>query len=191
MLTDKREKSLSKMMTKILRHAPEKFGILLDEADGSCLLSELLAAINRQPDWSSITEAHILYVVERSSKQRFELADGRIRARYGHSVQKVSYPAAVPPEILYHGTNEAVVAAILREGIQAMGRQYCHLSEGLDFAALAGSRKGKLVMLEVDTQLAAEHGVIFYYAGNEVWLAEAIPAECCRIYDFPIEAGKS
>ncbi|WP_338555146.1 RNA 2'-phosphotransferase [Paenibacillus sp. KS-LC4] len=191
MLTEKREKSLSKMMTKILRHAPEKFDVQLDEADGSCSLSELLAAINRSPDWKSITEAHIHYVVEHSSKQRFELIDGRIRARYGHSVQKVSYPAAVPPEVLYHGTNEAVVGAILREGIQAMGRQYCHLSEGLDFAILAGSRKGRLVVLEVDTQLAVEQGIIFYYAGNEVWLAEEIPAECCRVYDFSINSGKS
>ncbi|MNC50401.1 RNA 2'-phosphotransferase [compost metagenome] len=59
-----------------------------------------------------------------------------------------------------------------------MGRQYVHLSEGIHFASLAGSRRGKLVLLTVDTVKAAELGVTFYYAGNEVWLAGPVPPAC-------------
>lgn len=34
---------------------------------------------------------------------------------------------------------------------------------------------------EEEGESAAGMGVAFYYAGNEVWLAEEIPAVCCRI----------
>lgn len=42
MLNQAEEKSLSKMMTKLLRHTPEDFGVVLDSGDGSCPVSVLL-----------------------------------------------------------------------------------------------------------------------------------------------------
>ncbi|KTD85086.1 hypothetical protein UQ64_22010 [Paenibacillus etheri] len=64
-----------------------------------------------------------------------------------------------------------------------MGRQYVHLSEGTHFASLAGSRRGKLILLTVDTISAGQMGVTFYYAGNEVWLADPIPPSCLNVYN--------
>ncbi|MEK8130429.1 RNA 2'-phosphotransferase [Paenibacillus filicis] len=180
MLSEAREKTLSKLMTKILRHSPESFGIRLDGADGSCDAEELLQALRRLPDWSRLTLADIEQVVRNSDKQRFELAEGRIRARYGHSSLQPAYEEAEPPPVLYHGTNESVMGSIRREGLRPMGRSYVHLSAGKHFAVMAGRRRGNLVMLEVDTSEARRHGITFYYAGNEVWLAAAIPPVCLR-----------
>lgn len=42
MLNSAAEVSLSKFMTKLLRHTPEQYGLILDPEDGSCLLEELL-----------------------------------------------------------------------------------------------------------------------------------------------------
>ncbi|MDD9266094.1 hypothetical protein ACFPES_03515 [Paenibacillus sp. GCM10023248] len=36
MLTNKERTALSKLMSKILRHSPEPFGVQLHPADGSC-----------------------------------------------------------------------------------------------------------------------------------------------------------
>lgn len=80
---------------------------------------------------------------------------------------KVRYAPAEPPVVLYHGTNRRVLAAIMKEGLKPMGRQYVHLSEGTHFAALAGSRRGELAMLKIDALSAKQSGVTFYYAGNE------------------------
>ncbi len=44
MLNQVMEQSLSKLMTKILRHTPEDFGVLLDPEDSSCPLDSLLEA---------------------------------------------------------------------------------------------------------------------------------------------------
>ncbi|MDF9842443.1 RNA 2'-phosphotransferase [Paenibacillus sp. PastF-1] len=45
MLDAKAEVSLSKFLTKVLRHTPEQYGLMLDPEDGSCLLEELLDTI--------------------------------------------------------------------------------------------------------------------------------------------------
>ncbi|WP_028612300.1 RNA 2'-phosphotransferase [Paenibacillus harenae] len=182
MIDQAMEKSLSKMMTKLLRHAPEEFNVVLSPEDGSCSVTALLEAIQAQPKWSRIKQEDIEQVVRNSDKQRFEIEDGRIRARYGHSHDKVQYAPGEPPAILYHGTNKKALPSILKEGLSPMSRQYVHLSEGPHFATLAGSRRGELVILKVDTLVAKRLGVTFYYAGNEVWLADRVPPVSCSIW---------
>lgn len=183
MLDAKAEVSLSKFMTKLLRHTPEQYGLILDPEDGSCLLEELLDVITAAPKWSGITDADVRQTVANCEKQRFAIEGERIRARYGHSHTKVAYPPGEPPAVLYHGTHKSALAVILKEGLKPMGRQYVHLSEGLHFASLAGRRRGELVLLAIDTVKAAGSGVTFYYAGNEVWLAGAVPADCIAEYE--------
>lgn len=182
MINKETETRLSKFMTKLMRHTPEEYGLVLDPADGSCLIEELQSVIQSQPKWAWVTENHIRQVVIHCEKQRFEIAEERIRARYGHSHNKVTYTPGIPPSILFHGTNRKAVPSILKEGIRLMNRQYVHLSEGTHFAAMAGSRRGELVILRIDTVKAAQSGVTFFYAGNEVWLAERVPSSCCSIY---------
>jgi putative RNA 2'-phosphotransferase len=180
MLNEQAEMKLSKWMSKLLRHDPESHGLHLEPADGSCTLDELLQALRRSRGWGSVTVEDIRQVVRNSDKQRFEIIEDRIRARYGHSHSRVAYEAAVPPAVLYHGTNTGALASLLREGIKPMSRQYVHLSEGLQFATLAGARRGELVIVAVDTVQAAAEGTVFYYGGNEVWLADSVPANCLK-----------
>lgn len=182
MLNKETETRLSKFMTKLLRHTPGAYGLVLDPADGSCRLDKLHSVIRSQPKWSRVTVEDIEQVVKNCEKQRFEIKDGRIRARYGHSHDKVQYEPGIPPDSLYHGTNTHAAPTIMSEGIRPMGRQYVHLSEGTHFATLAGKRRGELVILSVDTRKAAAAGTRFYYAGNEVWLADSVPPSCCAIF---------
>ncbi|CAM3508709.1 putative RNA 2'-phosphotransferase [Saccharibacillus brassicae] len=213
-----RDKKISKLMTMMLRHAPADFGLRLDPEDGSCDLSDLLAAVRLRSGYEHVTEADLRGVVRRSDKQRFEILEAedqgesakkdrsaagesqgfeaaetaeaaeaddfdakeaapRIRARYGHSYEKLAYPQGTPPETLYHGTNRRALPAILEHGLLPMGRRYVHLSAETHFAALAGQRRGKLVLLTVDTAAASQSGIAFYDAGSGVWLAERVPAD--------------
>lgn len=179
---------LSKIMSKMLRHKPEEAGLELDLSDGSCHVNDFLRVIQSLPGWEKVKLTDIERVVRNSDKQRFEIKNDRIKARYGHSYQKIDYIAGNPPDILYHGTNEQALPFIMEEGLDPVGRQYVHLSESTEFAALAGNRRGKLVILKIDTIKAREEGIPFYYAGNEVWLAEWIPWELCTIEESELQS---
>ncbi|MCL1809554.1 MAG: hypothetical protein FWG42_07320 [Clostridiales bacterium] len=53
-------------------------------------------------------------MIQKSEKKRHEACDGKIRALYGHSVEKrIVMEPVKPPDILYHGTaNSPVVLKI-------------------------------------------------------------------------------
>ncbi|WP_233901847.1 RNA 2'-phosphotransferase [Paenibacillus polymyxa] len=106
-----------------------------------------------------------------------------IRANYGHSTGRVDYKEATTPTTLYHGTNTKVIQNIFNEGIKPMGRKYVHLSESLEFAILAGKRRGELVILEVDTEKASANQVKFYKANHGVWLADLVPPQYLNKFD--------
>ena len=93
--------SLSKAMSKALRHRPERIGLTLAE-DGSVEVAELVRALNRYGGWPrALTEQDVMQVVEQGTKNRFAMEGGRIRARYGHSIPlRVEYRPAEPPAVL-------------------------------------------------------------------------------------------
>jgi len=170
--------SLSKAMSKALRHRPDRIGITL-APDGSVDLRDFIDALNRHGGWPhAIDEPDIMQVVEHGTKQRFAVENGRIRARYGHSAPlAIDYEHAEPPAVLYHGTSETNAQAIMVEGLLPMGRQVVHLSADVATAQKVGRRHGgKTVVFEVDAGQAAREGIAFYRGNDDTWLADAIPA---------------
>ncbi len=182
MLSRKEEQSLSKLMSKILRHTPHEFGLSLDH-HGYCRIEDLLQAIRSEKRWISVEQEDIKLVVNNCDKQRYEIMGEHIRAKYGHSSERLNYKALKPPEVLYHGTNSKAADRIFAEGIKPMGRKYVHLSEKLDFAIIAGKRRGELVIIQIDTSKALLDGVEFYLAENGVWLADYIAPQYLALYE--------
>jgi len=113
-----------------------------------------------------------------SEKERFELAGGRIRALYGHSVPaRLERVRARPPAALFHGTSPRAWAAVSRQGLAPMGRQYVHLSADVPTALAVGRRKAaEPVLLVVAAERAAADGIAVYRGNVAVWLADAVPA---------------
>ncbi len=162
---------LSKQMSRALRHRPDRAGITLDEAGWVDL--DLLATALRRP------ASALVLVAEASDKQRFEIVDGRIRARQGHSVDvDLGLPPAVPPDVLYHGTVEASLESIMRDGLLPGRRHAVHLSPDVETATRVGSRRGRPVVLVVDAAAMTEHS--FTVTGNGVWLVDHVPARRLR-----------
>lgn len=177
--------SLSKAMSKALRHRPERLGITL-AADGSVELSTLIDALNRRGGWPRTIDEHdIMQVVEHGSKQRFAVEDGRIRARYGHSVPlAIEYEQAAPPAVLYHGTSETSARSIMAEGLLPMGRQVVHLSSDVETALAVGRRHGgRTVILQVDAKRAARDGIRFYRGNDDTWLADRLPSTYLQLLE--------
>ncbi|HLI68979.1 MAG TPA: RNA 2'-phosphotransferase [Ktedonobacteraceae bacterium] len=172
----------SKTISHALRHKPEEYGLKLD-SEGWVPVDDLLAALRqRRSAWRTISQADITRIIAESEKQRFELHNGKIRAFYGHSTaERVEKPPSIPPETLYHGTTAQAAAAIRREGLRSMKRQYVHLSTDEGTARMVALRRtGRPVILRVDARKAYEQGIKFYPGNEDVWLADPVPPEFIR-----------
>ena len=168
----------SKLLSLILRHAPQKIGLTL-YANGWADVGQLLS--------QAAAHGHVLSreqletIVATSDKQRFALShDGqRIRANQGHSIASIDLellPCA-PPAVLYHGTASRFIDAIRKSGLIPGARNHVHLCTDLATASKVGSRHGKLVVLTVRAGAMAGNGHAFYLSQNGVWLARAVPPE--------------
>jgi putative RNA 2'-phosphotransferase len=181
-MTSKEIVKTSKFLSLILRHEPERVGLVLSEA-GWVSIEELLSAISR--NGVSLSRAQLLNIVATSEKQRFAISEDnlRIRASQGHSIEvDLQYEPQVPPEVLYHGTASRFIESIRREGLRRMGRHHVHLSAETSVTVQVGARHGKPVLLTVRAGEMHHTGHVFYRSANGVWLVEHVPV---RFIDFP------
>ena len=172
---------LSKFLSLILRHQPERFALALDE-EGWASLAEVLEILKGLPNFRWATRADVMGIVAEGTgdeKRRFEVVDGRIRACYGHSMaQPITYEPCTPPAVLYHGTSPEALDAIRREGLRPMARQYVHLAPDAETAVAVGARHdANPVVLTVRAGDAHAAGVVFYQAGEVVFLTKHVPPE--------------
>lgn len=77
--------------------------------------------------------------------------------------------------MLYHGTVDRFLEAILREGLTPQNRHHVHMSPTFETATAVGPRRGKPVILEIDAAAMATAGHTFFVSGNGVWLADHVP----------------
>jgi putative RNA 2'-phosphotransferase len=177
----KRLTTVSKFISKYLRHEPEALGITLAPG-GWVAVDELLAGATQSG--FTIDSEELKQVVAESDKQRFAF-DGtgtRIRANQGHSTEvDLELPAAVPPNVLFHGTVEKYLDAILAEGLKKMARHHVHLSPDRATAEKVGERRGRPVILVVDAAAMHAAGHKFYVSTNGVWLTDHVPAKYLQI----------
>jgi putative RNA 2'-phosphotransferase len=76
----------SRVVSHALRHQPWLYELELDE-DGWTSVDALLDVLNREfPDGLQFSEQDLVEMIRKSSKRRHEIAAGRIRALYGHSL---------------------------------------------------------------------------------------------------------
>ncbi len=167
----------SKFLSTVLRHAPERVGLRLDEA-GWARVDDLLAAADRAG--VPLDRATLDRVVGENDKQRFAFSpDGlRIRASQGHSVRvELGLRPVEPPEVLFHGTAESNVESIRREGLRPGRRTHVHLSGDEATAVAVGRRHGRPVVLRIPAGRMHREGHAFYRSDNGVWLTDAVPPD--------------
>ena len=94
------DRRLSKLLSLVLRHQPDRFGVTLD-AGGWTDVDELLVALRRHG--VGVERAELDRVVAGGDKQRFAYDAGgtRVRANQGHSVPvDLGLLPREPPEVL-------------------------------------------------------------------------------------------
>ncbi len=159
---------ISKLLSLILRHHPDEFGLNMDEY-GYMPLDEVVEAVQQR--YSAVEEEDIRDLIDTSRQRRFEIVDDRIRALYGHTfyVEMDGEPMD-PPESLFLCVSAAQVRRMKEEGIRSEDRSYLHLSPTRE---IAESRAGAVTdpcVVEVYAEAAAREAEVEFWDRGEVVL---------------------
>jgi putative RNA 2'-phosphotransferase len=173
----------SKFLSYILRHRPDSIGISLDKQGWANVL-ELLA--KAAAAGTAITLDELKEIVEQNDKKRFVLNDDAtcIRAAQGHSIEvDLKLTVKTPPPVLYHGTVRKYMADIRKQGLLPMNRHDVHLSSDKETATRVAVRRGKPVILVIETYPMVRDGYQFRVSDNGVWLITEVPPQYIKFPD--------
>ncbi|GGS58775.1 MULTISPECIES: RNA 2'-phosphotransferase [Streptomyces] len=177
-MDERRTVKVSKYLSRHLRHQPERIGLAPDPG-GWVEIDTLIAAATAHG--FRLTREELDHVVAANDKQRFAVENGRIRASQGHTIEvDLGLPPATPPPYLYHGTVARHLDAIRAEGLRPMNRHDVHLSADRETATRVGARRGRPVVLSVDSGAMHRDGHVFRVSANGVWLTPAVPPRYLR-----------
>ncbi len=162
---------ISKLLSLMLRHRPQEFGIDVDQY-GFADLEEVLAALQKKD--RNLAMSDIESVVYDGEKERFEIDEGSIRARYGHSFQiDLGIDPTEPPEFLYKGVSPDEIGEVLKSGLIPYDRKYVHLSFMADVAEQLARFEGVPgAVIRINAQLAHDNGTEFFDCGPTVLTRE-------------------
>lgn len=168
-------KNVSKFLSYILRHNPQKYDLVIDK-QGWVSVDDILTASKR--DGHPLTRETIEEVVVTNNKKRFSFSeDGtKIRANQGHSIKvDLGLEPSTPPKELYHGTAIKNLESIKVSGLKKMNRHHVHLSPDKETAKTVGGRHGKPIILTIHTEAMLADNHQFFISHNGVWLTDSVP----------------
>jgi len=178
-MNDYEVRKLSSIMIGILRHFPQQFGVQLDR-HGWGDIEEIAKAISNKIDrfyW--VRKRHIVAIALTDKKGRYEIREGKIRAKYAHTIDvDLSDLPKADVDVLYYPVTEEELDIVLEQGIFPTDRKKVHLSSTIEKAREAGKvRDDSPVILKIDAKKAMEEGVDIRKATNEVYIADRIDAK--------------
>jgi putative RNA 2'-phosphotransferase len=181
-MNEKQRTRTSKFLSLVLRHEPQRIGLILDPS-GWVEVEALLTACRHHG--MPIERADLEEVVATNEKKRFAYSDDgqRIRASQGHSIEvSLGYTPQSPPSQLFHGTATRFLDSIRKDGLNKRERHHVHLSADAETAQKVGQRHGKPAILIVLAEAMHSRGHTFFLSENGVWLTEQVPVE---FIEFP------
>ena len=184
-MNDKRRLTVSKYLSKHLRHSPVEIGLTLEPGGWVSIADVLLAAAKHR---FRLTREELDEVVAKCDKQRFALDDTgtKIRANQGHSTEvDLQLEAAVPPAELFHGTGVQNESVIRDQGLAKMSRHHVHLSLEVETARKVGARHGTPIVFAVNSARMHHDGLVFFRSQNGVWLTDHVPPAYLRVFGEP------
>ena len=133
----------------------------------------------KHPD--DIPKEELIHIVETDEKTRYEFSDtgNHIRAFQGHSIKGLflGLTETKPPDVLYHGTPARNLNSIFLDGLMKMDRHHVHLHTDISVAKDAGNRRGKSVILNINSKQMYKDGFIFFISGNNIWFTDRVPSK--------------
>ncbi len=187
-LEEERSEKLGRLVAGALRHFPDDLGLDMNSR-GWVDLDDLTEAIGTRYRWAN--KRMVIALVQSDPKERYEIREGKIRAKYGHSVDvALDYPKN-DLAALYYGANEEEADRILEVGLKSATQRYVHLSTTPEKAWYVGTfRTNSPRVIKVDAEAAQRAGVKMMTVSDQIVISENVPAEYLSSVPFsPTKEG--
>jgi putative RNA 2'-phosphotransferase len=172
--------NLARLLTYMLCHQPDEFGLVLAE-DGSVALKALLQALSAEPGWGFVRRQHLEQLAGLIKPAPFELIEERLRC-LSPGPARLRRPAASPPALLYGAIPPKLHGRVWEEGLKPPAHQELVLAASRETALKLGRRRAPApVLVTVQAQAAAASGLVFQGYGAELYLAPAVPREFLQL----------
>ena len=176
-MAPQRLKHLEKIISYILGRNPSEFGLVPD-SDGFVKIKEFLKVVQEEKGLKHIRRSSIDEILITVPNPVIEIQGNQIRSKAFQSSSVYSQARDIP-KILFTSVRRKAYAYVMEKGISPMGFSHVILSSDPDMADKIGRRRDpEPVRLVVQTQKSLDKGIIFYSAGENLYLAESIPPGC-------------
>jgi len=170
---------LARMLTYILGHRPDEFGLVLSE-EGFAPIKPLLQVLSGEPGWGFVRRHHLEQVVGLLSPPAFEVAGEEIRALEPARLRRE--PGEPPPTLLYAAITPKAHPRVWEEGLKPPAERELVLSTTRDAALkLERRRSPDPILVTVQAQAAARRGLQFTGYGEGLYLAPALPRDLLQL----------
>ena len=171
--------SLRRIMAGVLRHFPDKIGLMMDGkgwVDVSALVDALCTS---RSGFHWLRNQHIEAIAATDPKGRYQIDGGMIRATYGHTIDlNLDDLPVASNDKFYYPVTEEEVDIIIEGGLHPIDRKKVHLSGTMEKAIEAGKvRTEDPFILSIDGTKAKEDGIRIYHAGKDVYITDSIDAK--------------
>lgn len=168
---------LAKLLAYALGRRPDEFGLIPD-ADGFVKIKDLLKALHEEDGWGYVNESHLKEVMLTIPAPAFEIDANRMRALRREPPAAEPAPAR-PPKLLYAPIRRRAHPWVQANGIHPSSHPGVVLAARRDLAERLGRRiDPNPVILVVNVHAAEAQGVAFARFGENLFLADHVPAGC-------------
>jgi putative RNA 2'-phosphotransferase len=175
---------LARFVAYVLGRRPDEFGLVAD-AHGWVRIKDLLKVCCEEPGYGYVRSAHLNEILLSRPPAAFEIDGERIRAT-DRSRLPGRHRVETLPKRLYVCIRRRAHATVIDHGIQARGRHHVLLAATEEMARRIGTRiDAQPVTLTVVVAQALAAGVIFFSAGEALFLAPFIPTGCFTAPPLP------
>jgi putative RNA 2'-phosphotransferase len=180
---------LAKVLTYLLCHRPDEFGLVLDP-EGFVSVKQLLQALAAERGFSHARRHHLEQLAGLLQPPRFELAGDKIRALTPGpaNLRRFDEP---PPTLLYLAIPPKAHERVFESGLKVPPGQELLLAHTKELALKLGRRRSPdPILVTVQAQAAARAGVAFVAYGEDLSLAQEIPRQFLQLAPPPVKPEK-
>jgi putative RNA 2'-phosphotransferase len=168
---------IAKLISYILGCNPAEFGLVPDP-HGFVKIKEFLKALSEEQRLKHVRRSNINEILITLPNPPIEIKGNCIRAKHRLAIP-TNTPAQNLPKLLYTCVRRKAYPSVLENGIRPMGFSHVILSSEPGMAERIGKRKDPMpVQLVVQTETSLDKGIMFYEAGETLYLAESIQPGC-------------